>query len=477
MSNYDDETQLSITRIKTATHIDDDDMIVSVLAAHDYDVDQAISYLLHTQPQINHTNDTSSATTITNTVRRNDNYSQRNNNNNNNTTRTSTAITPNSTTLLQQQQQRTWSDIIPGLSYVYSTYQYVRQLLSYILPSWLIWSARTTTTQQQHSQSTESQWRTQFISRHSNLPNIHNGSYVSAVQYAKSQHKCLLVYLHSDTQSTECDLFIENILCNEAIYNFINENLILWCGNITYRDGHKLCNTLHVSNFPFIALLSTHLQNNQVGLLYRHTGSNIDVDTLLTHLLNGIEQSEHSRIQQQSQHSELEYSRSVLAEQDREYDDALKADIEAKNKKLQEQELIAKKQQEEYEIKLKRDQEQQAIQLKHQQHKQQLLDSLPVEPSPSTTTVLIAIKLPNNKQYKRRFDCNDKMITVFNYIGSLDETVVDQPYIVVSNFPRREYNDKHKNTTIKELNLGKQILLYVENIDDDSDLNDDSKQQ
>ena len=390
-----------IDRVKSTTSLTDNDTIMSVLVAHDYDVDATISYLYASTPS----NNTNRRSTL----------------NNNNTTTTRTTNTDTNTA------DDYWYNYIPGIYYVFSTFNLIKTLASYILPDgWITITGP--------SQPTPTEWVQSLIDRYNDsLPIIHNTTYPAAVRHAKTNNKMLLIYLHRET-NPDCHTFINDTLCTESVRNYINENVILWCGNIIHPDGDRLSHTLHATQFPYLALLSTNVTGNQVALVYKYMGL-IDSDTLIAQLLNAIETNtaniaRQQQLQQQSS-SSLQTNRDLIAAQDQEYLDALAADQQAKQQRIQQAQQLQQHEQLVQQQKL----QQQQIELARQQHinsKKKRFTELPAEPVPSSSVIQIAIKLPSNKSYKRRFRSDDTMQSVFDYISTLDDDIVDKPHLVVS---------------------------------------------
>ena len=56
------------------------------------------------------------------------------------------------------------------------------------------------------------------------------------------------------------------------------------------QDAYKLCQTLTVPSFPYVAALAPQGATNNVAVVFRHTGL-IDADTLIAQLLLRMEVS------------------------------------------------------------------------------------------------------------------------------------------------------------------------------------------
>lgn len=124
------------------------------------------------------------------------------------------------------------------------------------------------------------------------VPAFFPGSYTDAVKEAKSRGRMLFIYLHCPTHG-ETETFVRSTLCTESVCNFLRENMIAWAGTIKHSDAYKLCQTLTVPSFPYVAALAPQGAANNVAVVFRHTGL-IDADTLITQLLLRMEVRHHN---------------------------------------------------------------------------------------------------------------------------------------------------------------------------------------
>lgn len=96
-------------------------------------------------------------------------------------------------------------------------------------------------------------------------PNFVGEGFMDALQRSRNSFKLLFVYLHSpdhpDTPS-----FCQRTLCSETIAAFVNENFVCWGGSIRASEGFKMSNSLKASRFPFCALVMA-ATNQRIALL------------------------------------------------------------------------------------------------------------------------------------------------------------------------------------------------------------------
>jgi FAS-associated factor 2 len=86
-----------------------------------------------------------------------------------------------------------------------------------------------------------------------------------ALQRAQREYKLLFVYLHSPDHP-DTPAFCGGCLCSEPVAAFINENFVAWGGSIRRTEGFKMSNSLNASRFPFCALVMA-ATNQRIVLL------------------------------------------------------------------------------------------------------------------------------------------------------------------------------------------------------------------
>lgn len=96
-------------------------------------------------------------------------------------------------------------------------------------------------------------------------PNFVSEGFMDALQRSRNSFKLLFVYLHSpdhpDTPS-----FCRRTLCSETFVEFVNQNFVCWGGSIRASEGFKMSNSLKASRFPFCALVMA-ATNQRIALL------------------------------------------------------------------------------------------------------------------------------------------------------------------------------------------------------------------
>jgi len=285
-------------------------------------------------------------------------------------------------------------------------------------------------------------------------PQFLSMSFQQACQKAKSDHKFLLVYLHSplhhDTQK-----FCRETLCTELISEFLSENFLIWGGNITYSEPYKASIILGASSYPFLTIIC----NNNVGgmtILDKIEGPILPEDLMLR-LSVVLETHGPMLTAARIEVEEREQNRRIREEQDVAFQQSLLEDQEKQEKVVEEE----RKKKEEFEVQQKQDQLRQTKQKELEQRRERISKSLAPEPEPGDGVTQLIIRLTDGSRLQRRFYIKDRLQTVMDFVDSKRPTNVECPvYDLVSNFPRKTFTDHL--VTLEEAGLHPQASLFVQ---------------
>ncbi|XP_020237227.1 plant UBX domain-containing protein 10 [Cajanus cajan] len=296
-------------------------------------------------------------------------------------------------------------------------------------------------------------------------PNFVGEGFMDALQRSRNSFKLLFVYLHSpdhpDTPS-----FCQRTLCSETIAAFVNENFVCWGGSIRASEGFKMSNSLKASRFPFCALVMA-ATNQRIALLQQVEGPKSSEELLVT-LQRVLEESSPVLVTARLDAEERRNNMRLREEQDAAYRAALEADQARERQRREEEERLAReaaeaerKRKEEEEARERAAQEaaeKQAALAKIRQEKAQSLGEEP-EKGPNVTQVLV--RFPNGERKERRFNSTATIQSLYDYIDSLGCLEVES-YSLVSNFPRVTYGQEKLTLSLKEAGLHPQASLFVE---------------
>jgi len=96
-------------------------------------------------------------------------------------------------------------------------------------------------------------------------PNFVSEGFMDALQGSRNSFKLLFVYLHSPDHPDTPE-FCRRTLCSEVFVEFLNQNFVCWGGSIRASEGFKMSNSLKASRFPFCALVMA-ATNQRIALL------------------------------------------------------------------------------------------------------------------------------------------------------------------------------------------------------------------
>ncbi|KEH42896.1 putative UBX domain-containing protein 2/7 [Medicago truncatula] len=296
-------------------------------------------------------------------------------------------------------------------------------------------------------------------------PNFVSEGFMDALQRSRNSFKLLFVYLHSPDHPDTPE-FCRRTLCSEVFVEFVNQNFVCWGGSIRASEGFKMSNSLKASRFPFCALVMA-ATNQRIALLQQVEGPKSPEEMLVT-LQRVLEESSPVLVAARLDAEERRTNARLREEQDAAYRAALEADQARERQRREEEERLAREAVE-AERKLKEEEEareraaqeaaeKQAALAKLREEKAQSLGEEP-EKGPNVTQVLV--RFPNGVRKERRFNSTVTIQSLYDYVDSLGCLEVEN-YSLVSNFPRVVYGQEKLALSLKEAGLHPQASLFVE---------------
>ncbi|KAG8084108.1 hypothetical protein GUJ93_ZPchr0010g9006 [Zizania palustris] len=266
--------------------------------------------------------------------------------------------------------------------------------------------------------------------------------FADALQRAQREYKLLFVYLHSPDHP-DTPAFCGGCLCAEPVAAFIAENFVAWGGSIRRTEGFKMSNSLSASRFPFCALVMAST-NQRIMLLQQIEGPK-SPEEMITILHRVVEECMSSlidaRIEAEVRARELQRR---VEQEIREREAA-----EAERKRKEEEAALARAAQEAA--------EKEAALARRRQEKAMALGAEP-EKGPDVTRVLI--RFPTGERKERRFHSSTTITSLYDYVDSLD-CLTAEKYSLVSNFPRVIYGPEKLSQTLQEAGIGATFTFYL----------------
>lgn len=296
---------------------------------------------------------------------------------------------------------------------------------------------------------------------------FHRGSYQSAVAAAFQQSKFLLIYLHSPLHQDN-DQFARQVLCDSTFTNFVNENMIVWGGQVFDPEAYGLSSQLSVTSYPFLALVVCQSARS-VQIADRLQGI-VDLEDVINRLRNvsGIYSAiiERSRLETERRAEAIR----LREQQDREYQESIEAERREIERQREEEEAKIRAEEE----RRQQEEEAAAIELSKKLTRENEIRKLKAafaaspEPDASPDVATIRFQLPRAKKLTYRFHKSDKAqvrsFHLFPYILLIfplqriydylrlqfaDEGDLTLNFSMSTTFPKMEINDFSK--TIEEL--------------------------
>jgi len=114
------------------------------------------------------------------------------------------------------------------------------------------------------------------------------------------------------------------VLCSPAVVAFLNANVLCWGGDVRHSEAYQLSGALQHATFPHLALLTLG-EGNRPTLLGSLEGD-VTAEQLLQLLFTTAENHGALLAAARATAAEREYTRSLRAQQDAEYEASLVAD-------------------------------------------------------------------------------------------------------------------------------------------------------
>mmetsp|Transcript_19068 Transcript_19068/g.44840 ORF Transcript_19068/g.44840 Transcript_19068/m.44840 type:complete len:466 (-) Transcript_19068:283-1680(-) len=304
------------------------------------------------------------------------------------------------------------------------------------------------------------------------LPRFFEGSFTDALQTARREAKLLVVYLHSEharyTQS-----FCTEVLSNDFVRTMLDENFLLWGGDIARMEAHHVSQIIHARQYPwFCVLLPASVDEIRViGAL----NGQVQVDATSELLAECLDEMESHRAEIIARREQQVEDRQLREQQDQEYQQALEMD----RKRAEEQQRLESEQREAQRLADEQMRQEQEELAKREVQRQQLearrrQQALALEAEDPSATSRLSLRLPAGQRVQRRFAPSATLADVYAWaecVAYLPEhqgrgLEVPARFMLKMSFPSKDLTEM--DSTIEALQLaGTNILLAA--IDDDED--------
>mmetsp|Transcript_24902 Transcript_24902/g.48484 ORF Transcript_24902/g.48484 Transcript_24902/m.48484 type:complete len:475 (+) Transcript_24902:45-1469(+) len=302
------------------------------------------------------------------------------------------------------------------------------------------------------------------------LPVFFSGSFAQALQAARLDVKLLVVYLHSENaQHTQS--FCTQVLSNDYVCTMLNENFLLWGGDILRVETHFVAQMMHARQYPcFCVLLPANDDEIRViGALH----GEVQVDAAVALLTTCLEEMDAHRaeiVARREQHAE---DRSLREQQDREYQEALEMD----RRREEQQQLLEQEQRETQRLAEEQLRQEQEALSRIEAQQQELLErrqrqAAELAPESADATARISLRLPAGQRVQRKFATCATLKDVYAWADSAAylpenkgrDLMVPDRFVLKTSFPTKDLVEM--NSTVEDLQLaGTNIVLAA--IEDD----------
>lgn len=324
-------------------------------------------------------------------------------------------------------------------------------------------------------------------------PRFFDGSYTQAFSKAREENKFLLVYLHSSLHS-DSPRFCRDVLCTDRVAYFLEENFVIWGGDVFQQEASNLSTKFGATTYPFLAVITNFTSSSSFNayllslnyterwarsgtiLLFKSQGY-IPQENLLRDLTDTLETHGALLLAAKAEKEDREQDRTLVERQDKEFQESLQRDREREQMKMEEEnrkrleEEAERRFQMEFAEKRKREfleleergkrEEMERIERERRQEEQakQALKILPAEPEKSSQTTELAIRLTDGSRIRRRFLVTDPLEYVFMLVATKEDI---GNKVLATHYPKKIYSEK--GMTLLEAGLVPQAAVFVEEI-------------
>eukprot|EP00271_Cylindrocystis_brebissonii_P014544 TRINITY_DN35906_c0_g1_i1.p1 TRINITY_DN35906_c0_g1~~TRINITY_DN35906_c0_g1_i1.p1 ORF type:complete len:518 (-),score=99.37 TRINITY_DN35906_c0_g1_i1:726-2279(-) len=285
-----------------------------------------------------------------------------------------------------------------------------------------------------------------------NHPRFIDATFAEAVRRGTEQHRFLFVYLHS-ADHVNTPGFCRGTLCTDVVTAFIDANFVAWGGDVRTSEGFRMSNWLKASRFPYCAVVTG--ASNQRLLALQQVEGPVSPSRLLAMLQKALDDHGALLVAARADEEERLLSRRLREEQDAAYQAAL---LEDQEKERRAQEELARLQREADEaLRLQQEEEAAATaraaqeaerEAARQRRREEKEASLGVEPPKGPDVTQVLIRLPGGERKERRFPSSARLLSVFDFVDSLG-LIRASRYKLISNFPRKVYGPR-ENEEVSE---------------------------
>lgn len=295
-----------------------------------------------------------------------------------------------------------------------------------------------------------------------------NLGFVAAKDEAINTGSLMLLYLHSPLHRS-AETFCAKILCHESMHNFIKQPNVLALGmSIHSGQGAQLSQMVQLQSYPALCLLqppprgASSSSSQSMTLLFLSQGKSLlslSADQLVSYLQSCVTRHQTILAEQEARRLEREQETLLRQQQDAEYQATLLADQE---RERQQAEADAE------EARQRRAQDEQEAAAERQS--QAVLDearaALHRREAPQSGGAMIRFVLPSGQKLNRRFHSDDTIATckAFLRLHYHDNELEFGTIGLSTSFPRKTYNDDDE-LTLEEAGLTPQAVLMVQDLD------------
>ncbi|KAI9276524.1 UBX domain-containing protein [Sporodiniella umbellata] len=287
-----------------------------------------------------------------------------------------------------------------------------------------------------------------------------------------------MIVLESE-EHDDNDAFCRSVLASSELIEFLRQNhIVVWGGNVRHTEAFQVSNILEATTYPFIAIISlqTHSSGSQdptQSVIDRIEGPTSS-SAVIRRLQNVIARTEVNINRMRQERERREQEQELRREQERAYNESLRADRE-REKRMARERLEA----------AMREKTRQSDKENRNLYIRNLCEVLKKTPSSEEKTIRVSFRMADGSRAIRKFKDSDTLETLYQFVeayphmetyendfplGEISDSYVHKfKFTLHSAYPRTEYQADPDKKIADELSLWPSATLIVDAEDEDEE--------
>jgi len=267
----------------------------------------------------------------------------------------------------------------------------------------------------------------------------------------------------------QTDPFCRAVLKNEIVLDLLKESFLVYGGDVIYREATNISRMLEVRSYPYFAVFSPiGISANELKLIGRADVSS-GLDGVVALLHGCLDQLEEHKREMGAGVAAVQNDRSIMAEQDREFQEQLAKDRAEAEQKKRETEEKQKAEREAKETQQKAEKKTEEISASREEASKTFGPRMEQLLSGCDNVARIVVRVPSGQRFEQKFPHGAKFSLVIEWASLLkylphakhksDDIEIPEEFHLLTSFPTTKLTEGDK--TLEELKLVPSCALIM----------------